>query len=234
LLSLQKELERKKKEALVEFTSTVQEYFQKIQKEIASKVGQLRKENSLNEAAYQELKEVMTQGRNYLQTLQGDLEQRKKPHIPEKEENVYLPDFKTLGKVVSVNPKKKKAVVEVKGQKIKVPLDKIAKTDPKNTDQEETIQSCSPVRISVPSKKTITNELEIRKLTQQEALMELEKYLDRALVAGFKTVYIIHGKGEGILRKITHEYLKQQPFVESFRTGTPQEGGLGVTVVKLK
>ncbi len=234
LLSLQKELEKKKKEALAEFTSAMQEYFQKIQKEIASKVGQLRKESSLNEATYQELKEVMTQGKNYLQTLQGDFEKRKKPYIPEKEENVYLPDFKTWGKVVSVNPKKKKAVVEVKGQKIKVPLDKIVKTDQKSTDQEEAIQSCSPVRISVPSKKTITNELEIRKLTQQEALMELEKYLDRALVAGFKTVYIIHGKGEGILRKITHEYLKQQPFVESFRTGTPQEGGLGVTVVKLK
>ncbi|MDI3525265.1 MAG: mismatch repair protein MutS2 [Candidatus Atribacteria bacterium] len=231
---LQEELEKKRKEVVAEFTATMQAYLRKTQQEIANKVGKLRKENALNETVYQELKEVIAQSKKHLQALQVEAEEKKKAYVPEREEHVYLPDFQKWGRVISVNTRKKRAIVEIKGQKVKVPLDKIVKGELKSVEQEEAFQNSSPVRVSVPSKKTITNELEIRKLTQQEALMELEKYLDRALVAGFKTVYIIHGKGEGVLRKITHEYLKQQPFVESFRTGTPQEGGLGVTVVKLK
>jgi DNA mismatch repair protein MutS2 len=62
----------------------------------------------------------------------------------------------------------------------------------------------------------------------------LEKYLDRAVVAGLSRVYVIHGKGTGTLRRILSDYLKGHPEVDSIRLGDYNEGGAGVTVVNLK
>ena len=66
------------------------------------------------------------------------------------------------------------------------------------------------------------------------ARMEVEKYLDDAFMAGLKSVYIIHGKGNGILQKGIREYLKRNKHVASFKAGNCNEGGEGVTVVTLK
>lgn len=66
------------------------------------------------------------------------------------------------------------------------------------------------------------------------ARMEVEKYLDDAFMAGLKSIYIIHGKGNGILQKGIREYLKRNKHVASFKAGNYNEGGEGVTVVTLK
>jgi DNA mismatch repair protein MutS2 len=63
---------------------------------------------------------------------------------------------------------------------------------------------------------------------------KVDKYLDDAFLAGLSTVQVIHGKGTGVLRKKMQEFLKDHPKVESYRLGEWDEGGSGVTVVKLK
>ena len=79
----------------------------------------------------------------------------------------------------------------------------------------------------------VTDELRIRKLTIDEALYRLDKYLNDAFMAGFFKVRIIHGKGTGALRQAVERKLSKHPLVKSFRLGVYGEGGSGVTVVEL-
>lgn len=76
-------------------------------------------------------------------------------------------------------------------------------------------------------------EIHLRGMTVDEALMELEKFLDRARWVGVEEVRIVHGKGTGTLRRAVADYLKTLPFVLSFTVAPPNEGGHGVTVVVL-
>ncbi|MGH8015378.1 MAG: endonuclease MutS2, partial [Candidatus Zixiibacteriota bacterium] len=80
----------------------------------------------------------------------------------------------------------------------------------------------------------LSPEIHLRGMTVEEAMEELEKYLDRAVVAGLGRVYVIHGKGTGTLRRTLSDYLKNHPEVDSIRLGDWNEGGAGVTVVNLK
>lgn len=80
----------------------------------------------------------------------------------------------------------------------------------------------------------VKNELDLRGERFEDALLELEKYLDDALLAGYDQVYIIHGKGTGALRKGVHDFAKSHPSIDSYRSGKINEGGNGVTVLTLK
>ena len=77
-------------------------------------------------------------------------------------------------------------------------------------------------------------EIHLRGMTGEEALEALDKYLDKAALSGLHQVYVVHGKGTGALRKILTEYLRKHPDVDSLRLGNWNEGGSGVTIVKLK
>ena len=70
--------------------------------------------------------------------------------------------------------------------------------------------------------------------TVEEALMELDQFLDNCVMANQSQVTIIHGKGTGALRKAVQQHLKHHPSVKSFRLGVFGEGESGVTIVELK
>ncbi len=82
--------------------------------------------------------------------------------------------------------------------------------------------------------RSFSPELDIRGAYVNEALPIIDKYLDDAFLAGLKEVQIIHGKGTGALRKGVRDALKHHVHVSDYRTGSLEEGGDGVTVVKLK
>ena len=77
-------------------------------------------------------------------------------------------------------------------------------------------------------------EINLIGLTAEEAVMEAERFLDAAVMSGLTQVYLIHGKGAGILRKALHGMLRTNKSVKSYRLGNYGEGEAGVTVVQLK
>ena len=82
--------------------------------------------------------------------------------------------------------------------------------------------------------QAISPELNLLGRTTDEALNELDKYLDDARMSHLTSVRIVHGKGTGALRKAVHNYLRKQKWVKSFRLGDFGEGDAGVTIVTLK
>ena len=82
--------------------------------------------------------------------------------------------------------------------------------------------------------RNVKNELDLRGQTLDEALLDLDKYLDDVYIAGLKQSYIIHGKGTGVLREGIRSLLKTHKHVKAYRLGHYGEGGSGVTVVELK
>ena len=99
----------------------------------------------------------------------------------------------------------------------------------KQSKQEKTTQ----YRASVNKSMHIKPEINLLGLTVDEAIMELDKYLDDACLSHLNQVRVVHGKGTGALRKGIHEYLKRQSYVKNFRLGEFGEGDAGVTIVEL-
>ena len=77
------------------------------------------------------------------------------------------------------------------------------------------------------------SEIHLRRLTVDDALLRLDRYLNDAFLAGLPKVTVIHGKGTGTLRQAVREELKTHPLVKSFRRAEFEEGGEGVTIVEL-
>lgn len=99
----------------------------------------------------------------------------------------------------------------------------------KQTKPEKTAQ----YRAAVNKSMNIKPEINLLGLTVDEAIMELDKYLDDACLSHLNQVRVVHGKGTGALRKGIHEYLKRQSYVKNFRLGEFGEGDAGVTIVEL-
>ncbi|MFH2036736.1 MAG: endonuclease MutS2 [Candidatus Zixiibacteriota bacterium] len=77
-------------------------------------------------------------------------------------------------------------------------------------------------------------EIHLRGMTVDEATEALDKFLDSAVITGIRQIYVVHGIGTGALRKSLGQFLKKHKAVESIRLGNWNEGGAGVTIVKLK
>ena len=80
----------------------------------------------------------------------------------------------------------------------------------------------------------ISNELDLRGERVEEALDNLEAYLDKASLGNLSPVYIIHGHGTGALKSAVRDFLSTSPYVAKFRVGEDTEGGDGVSVVEIK
>lgn len=96
------------------------------------------------------------------------------------------------------------------------------------------LQRTGAGKIRMSKSASISSEINLLGKTVDEAVAELDKYLDDAYIAHLKSVRIVHGKGTGALRKGVHNYLKHQKHVKSFRLGEFGEGDAGVTIVDFK
>jgi DNA mismatch repair protein MutS2 len=154
--------------------------------------------------------------------------------------------IKSMGKVAVVQREVEKDVFEVAlgPIKMRVKRDECAAPsgsggDPARLERADPLAAARKqkgVHVTVTSANTDDMRMEINLIgrTVDEATEELEKYLDRAFMAGLPRVRVIHGHGAGILRRGVREFLKGHPHVATFEEAPQNEGGQGATLVELR
>lgn len=114
-----------------------------------------------------------------------------------------------------------------KDKNVKVDISEIEKADRKITKNNN-------IKINVVLSTPPLDEIMIRHQTVDEALSNLDKFIDNAICNNVKIVKIIHGKNGGILRREVHKYLENSPYVKEHRLGGYYEGSYGVTIAFLR
>jgi DNA mismatch repair protein MutS2 len=151
--------------------------------------------------------------------------------------------IKSMNKIAVVQREVEKDLFEVAlgPIKMRVKRDELAeaKTSAEGAAKENplaAVRKQKGVHVSVMSDSTDDMRMEINLIgrTVDEARDELEKYLDRAFLAGLARVRIIHGHGAGILRRGVREFLKSHPHVAGIEEAPQHEGGQGATLVELR
>ena len=155
------------------------------------------------------------------------------PVIPEKlfiGKSVYVKSLSSIGDVVSINLKRKQVVVLVGGIKFTVKPDVLF--DYKMKEQRK--ENKPTVKIKREISSDFKTEINVLGLDRNEAIIEVENFIDQAVVHNAVNITIVHGVGMKVLSTAIHAYLKKNKFVKEFRFGRYGEGENGVTVVTLK
>ena len=128
-------------------------------------------------------------------------------------------------------------VLEISGNTLQIKMGamklNIKKKEVRKIDSEPEVAKRYVSTSSVSSKK-VGIDINVIGLNTEEAIRKIENYMDKVILQGYDTFTIIHGLGSGILRKNIGEYLKNNRYVASYRTGGQNEGGMGATVVEMK
>jgi len=217
------ELKKKKNKFEKEAKEEAQKILQDVNKTIENLVADIKK----SEAAPEIIKKSKSEIAALKRRMKSD-KPKKSLSINElkKGQIVKSIKFDLSGEIQSINIDKKEVEIEAKGVKFIVPLEDLgfAKNQTKETSKITGIK---------PVVKQVDNEVDLRGMQSDDALIELERYLDLAELSGWKEIRIIHGKGTGALRKSIHMYLKKNSIIKSFSLAKYGQGDAGVTVINL-
>lgn len=237
------ELELKKKEILVKAKTEARNIIKQAKLKADETVAELHRNMALLKEE-KKLKKPLSNTETVRKSLRGYMnvienkgdDEDKDTFIPGGEikngDIVWVKSLNQEGKVKHVSSNKKVVQVVVDDLKIST-TDKDIQLPKKNITGKKKQEA---VR-SYTLKKELSHvspEIILRGLTLAEAAERLEKYLDDAVLTGLDQVLVIHGRGTGKLRKGLQEIIKNHHYVNSYRIGYPEEGGIGVTVIKLK
>jgi len=127
--------------------------------------------------------------------------------------------------------------VEIGSMKMRIAREDIAEIQARASDSPVQAARARGISVSLQNESSSLNtptEINVIGRTVDEATSEVEKFVDRAFLAGMPRVRIVHGSGMGILRKALRQYLQKHPHVESVTEPPSNEGGGGATVVELR
>ncbi|MBC7744039.1 MAG: endonuclease MutS2 [Flavobacterium sp.] len=142
---------------------------------------------------------------------------------------VKLIDSQTIGQVINVA--KDNVILAIGDLRSVVKLKRVQKISDKSVPKE--IRKSSYSSNLTESISQFSPELDLRGKRGDEAIYEIERYLDKAIMMGLSSLKIIHGKGDGILRKMIREYLRKFPHVNRMEDEHADRGGDGITYVYL-
>jgi len=187
------------------------------------------KENQADKAATKELRQNLQKV-----LVQHQVKEEKKPekvvlsNSPiEVGDWVQLLNSETTGQVLEIN--RGNLVLALGDLRSVVKKDRVQKIS--NKQAKKVVQSNSfSGRIS-DAIGSFSAELDLRGMRGENAIAEVEKYMDKSLMLGFPFIKLIHGKGDGILRKLIREYLRKYPEVNRVEDEHADRGGDGITYV---
>lgn len=136
------------------------------------------------------------------------------------------------GEVKAIDSKKNTVTVQSGFMKLKADIDDIRLLGEKKAESKQR----ASVGLVGSSKLTASSasSIDLRGKTVEEAMLDLDTFIDSVLRSGLNEMTIIHGKGTGALRKGIHVYLRKHPNIRTFRVGTFGEGEEGVTIAEIK
>ena len=149
-------------------------------------------------------------------------------------ESVKVHSLNLTGTVSSLPDAKGNLYVQMGILRSQVNISDLSIIEEPETLTERQRQRTSSGKMKMSKAMTVSPELNLLGKTVDEAIAELDKYLDDAYLSHLSPVRIVHGKGTGALRAGVHNYLKRQKHVKSYRLGAFGEGDAGVTIVEFK
>ena len=161
----------------------------------------------------------------------------KKAHRPEEfklGETVKVLSMNLTGTVQSLPDSRGNITVQMGILRSQVNISDLEIVDEPSPYTPKKMSRTSKGRIGMSKSLSVSPEINLLGKTVDEAVAELDKYLDDALLSHLNTVRVVHGKGTGALRKGIHEYLRRQKHVKSYHLAEFGEGDAGVTIVELK
>ncbi len=131
--------------------------------------------------------------------------------------------------ILSLPDAKGEVQVQAGVMKMRLPLEQLKPADKPKAKKQTVVRSTTQA-----SERSVKMECDVRGMALDEAMAAVDNYLDNATLAGLHEVFIIHGKGTGVLRTGLRSYLNKHPLIAGLRAGKYGEGEGGVTVVSLK
>ncbi len=237
-------MEQKKEDILLKARQQAEEIIADAKRDAEESLKEARK--MAEKKSQNEMAEVSSRVRERLSNRQQQLKEELReasdhePISPQKMKpglKVYLSSLDNEGQILSLDKNKEQAEVQVGIMKVTVSFSDIFPVKSEGEDNKTGVIASSGStrgkKVFTDKKQSISTELDIRGERVDDALNYVDKYLDDAVVTGLNQVTIIHGKGTGNLRKAIHFHLEGHTLVSEYRIGNRQEGGEGVTVIKL-
>lgn len=194
-------------------------------------------ENTIAEIKEKQADKIVTrQLRQNLQKVlvQNQVKEEKKPEVAvpvntpiEVGDWIQLRDSETTGQVLEIN--RDNLVVALGDLRSVLKKNRVYKIS--NKQAKKAVQNNSYTGSISEAIGNFTAELDLRGMRGDNALHEVEKYLDKSIMLGFPFIKLIHGKGDGILRKLIREYLKKYSQVNRVEDEHADRGGDGITYV---
>ena len=230
--AIEKEKEEIREKALKEAKSIMDSANKKIEEAVERIVQQGQKDSKTIKEARKEVEEYRQKVDSELDELEHkqNKQYQDAAEKPEVGDRVRLQDANTTGELKEINGNK--AVVSAGGLRLKTKYKNLVKVEDASKQKKK-----QKVKVNFEGGnrfKVVKPQLSIRGMRGNEAMKEVQHYIDNALASGRNEVQIIHGKGKGILKKLVHEYLDKRDEVKGYEQAPIEQGGAGCTVVKFK
>jgi len=239
------QLRRKHEEELAKFEEQKEKLLEKAQIEAKAAVVKARKEAEeviaeLRKLALEESASIkehkLIEAKRKLDEAIPELQEPKRPAVSGKTQklspgdSVKVYSLNSKGHIVEVH--QTDATVQLGIMKMKVKLEDLELIQANTNAPAQPTKQVATLKRS--KEDNVRFELDLRGEPLDEAIMEVDRFLDEAFLSGMGQVYIIHGKGTGILRSGIQDFLRRHSHVKTYRNGNYGEGGNGVTVAELK
>ena len=224
------QLENEKNNVIKKAYEEADEYLKNVQAKAKNLVDKISKDELKKEEAKSTQRSLNMLRHSFIEDKKKNVKEKKvfsKDIDIHEGEEVLVKSLNQNGKVLRVMADAGNVQVQAGILKLVVPIEDLVKIKKKKVNKFKNFASLKRT-------SQVRGEIDLRGMTADEAIADLETYLDRAMLTGYHEVYIIHGKGTMVLRKKIHEYLRTSKYVTEFKDANQNEGGIGCTVATLK
>ena len=230
---LRREMEAKREQTLRKTREEAKRILEQARRESETVISELKKmkKNASGDGSAAELRRRLEHGIDDLSEglRQETQEDTEAPATVRPGDRVRILTLGAEGTVLAEPDEKGEVSLQAGAMKFKAKLSQLRMIQASKAPEKSTVKAKTGML-----SRTVSSECDVRGMNLEEALSAVELYLDEAVLAGLNEVFIIHGKGTGILRSGIQQDLRKNKHVKSFRRGVYGEGEDGVTVVTLK